>query len=228
MLGQTFDVSDIPRLIALIFIEVFLSADNALILAAVVQPLPIALRRKALYIGSASAFVLRGLLIEIAAFMLKYLWLQLIGAAYLFYLCIQHFFFTKNVEETKKRPIRPFWKTVVSIELLDITFAMDSVIAGIAFIVTPSTETTTFLNPKIWIVYIGGIIGLLAIRYAAGHFTRLMDKFPKLIDSAFLLVAWVGIKLTLTILAPPIPHFEPLFWIVFILLFFSGFLRKRN
>ncbi|MES2345156.1 MAG: hypothetical protein V4494_04375 [Chlamydiota bacterium] len=228
MLGQTFDLTDIPRLLALILIEVLLSADNALILAAIVQKLPQHLRNKALIIGATSAIFLRGLAIATVSFILKSRWLQLLGAAYLFYLCIHHFL-SKTKSPTGKKPLHSLWKTIIVIELMDLSFAMDSVIAGIAFIVTPeSDDTYSLFHPKIWIVYVGGIIGLLMIRYAAGHFIRLIDKFPNLSTSAYLLVGWVAVKLTVSILLPELHHFEYLFWTIFALIFISGLRKKQT
>lgn len=226
MLGQTFALTDIPRLLALILIEVLLSADNALILAAIVQPLPAVVRRKALLIGAGSALILRAAAIVSIALILKSPWIQLLGAAYLFYLCIHHFV-SKSNQTPGEKPLRSFWKTVVVIELMDLSFAMDSVIAGIAFIVTPTShDDYSFLHPKLWIVYVGGIIGLIMIRYAASLFIQLIDRFPGLSTSAYLLVGWVATKLTVTILAPHLPYFEVVFWLGFIAISLSG-LRKK-
>lgn len=226
MLGQTFEVSDIARLFALILIELMLSADNALILAAMVHPLPVNLRKKALFIGAFSAFVLRGLAIVAVSFILKSFWLKVVGAAYLIYLCLHHFFKKDTVVANKT--YTSFWKTIVMIELMDLTFAMDSIIAGIAFIATPGAENGSLLHPKIWIVYVGGISGLLMIRYAASLFIKLIDKYPGLSTSAYLLVGWVGIKLFLSILLPSIPFFVLIFWTVFALIIGIGFLPKQT
>jgi YkoY family integral membrane protein len=224
MLGQLFELSDIPRLLALIVIEVLLSADNALILAAMIQPLPKELRGKALLIGSASAIVLRGLAISAASIILRSFWIKLAGAIYLIYLCIHHF--VKKNSPQKKRTFDSLWKTIVLIELMDLSFAMDSVIAGIAFISTPETAGLP-INPKLWIVYVGAFTGLLMIRYAARAFIHLIDKYPGLSNSAYLLVGWVGIKLTLNIFLPNLILFPILFWVVFAAIVTIGFLPQK-
>jgi YkoY family integral membrane protein len=227
MLGQTFALTDLPSLFALILIEVLLSADNAIILAAIVHPLPIVLRKKALLIGAGSAFILRAIAIISVSFILKAPWLQLFGAAYLLYLCIHHFAAKAYQPKTPKKKLRSFWKTVIVIELMDFSFALDSIIAGVAFIVTqPSGDPETFFHPKLWIVYIGGIIGLLVIRYAASLFIKLIDRYPLLSTSAYLLVGLVGIKLTVAFLMPHIPYFKVAFWLGFILIVLSGFRKK--
>ena len=71
MLGQTFDLIDIARVIALGFIEILLSADNAIVLGVLSRALPEIQRRKALYIGVISAFFLRAGAIFLVSFILK-------------------------------------------------------------------------------------------------------------------------------------------------------------
>ena len=81
MFGQTFEYSDLARLGALAFIEMLLSADNAVVLGLLAHALPEKLRKKALFIGLASAFFLRAAALLAISFLIRYRWLQLIGAA---------------------------------------------------------------------------------------------------------------------------------------------------
>jgi predicted tellurium resistance membrane protein TerC len=70
--------------------------------------------------------------------------------------------------------------------MTDIAFAVDSVLAGVATIKGPD---------KLWVVYLGAIIGIVALRFAAGYFIRLLERFPALDTMAYVLVGWVGVKL---------------------------------
>ncbi len=225
MFGQTFEYSDLARLGALAFIEMLLSADNAVVLGLLAHALPEKLRKKALFIGLASAFFLRAAALLAISFLIRYRWLQLIGAAYLIYIAIHHF-----LKRRSKTILPPsaigFWKTVLLIELFDVAFAIDSIIAGLVFIAsTPSIGAA--IHPKLWIVYTGGMIGLIGVRYAADLFSSLLTKFPRLESSAYLMVAWIGAKLALTA-SVPIPGLEPVFWAGLILLFAQGLFRRRS
>lgn len=211
-----FAVSDIPRVFTLAFLEMLLSADNAVVLGVLSNALPVPLRRKALFIGVASAFFLRALALFLVAYLLEYTWIQLVGAAYLLYLCIRYFM--KKGESVHPPKSYSFWKTVLLIELLDLVFALDSIIAGVAFIDASLS--------KLWIVYVGGMIGLLGMRYAANLFGSLLDRFPHLESSAYLMVGWVGLKLGASSLHWPLPAF--LFWSVIALLFLLGFFRPKR
>lgn len=221
MLDQSFALSDILKVIILAFIEILLSTDNAIVLGVLAAPLPEKLRKKALYIGALSAFVIRALALLSISFLLEYRWIQVLGALYLIYLSVRYFI-------KKKRSLIPsvdhsFWKTVILIELFDLAFAVDSIVAGIAFIGAPPPH---HLHPKLWIVYIGGIIGLLGIRYAAHLFSDLIHKFPRLETSAHLLIGVIGFKLAYNMF-PNAPSLEPTFWGATILFLFFGFTKRK-
>ncbi len=216
MIEQSFLLIDLPRVFLLAFLELLLSADNAIVLGLLTHALPSDLRRKALFIGLVSAFIFRAGALLLLATILKYPWIQLLGAVYLAYLSIRYFTKTKHPSEIAPSP--SFWKTVLLIEFLDLVFAMDSMIAGIAFIDSSLS--------KLWIVYTGGMIGLIGMRYAASFFSTLLDSFPRLESSAYMMVGWIGLKLGLGALGAQIPHF--VFWSFTALLFLLGFLKKRR
>jgi YkoY family integral membrane protein len=90
---------------------------------------------------------------------------------------------------------RKFWTTVGVIELTDIAFAVDSILAAIA-LVGPAPATHNGLHPKLWVVVTGGLIGLVLMRVAASVFIRLLERFPRFEVAAYLLVAVIGAKLT--------------------------------
>ena len=117
---------------------------------------------------------------------------KLVGAAYLLWLPYQHFFGRGGAEE--RRSIRPatawlgltaFWATVVRVELTDVVFAIDSILVAVA------------MSPKIWVVLTGGILGIVAMRMVIGQLLAIVRRYPPLVDGAFIIIAWVGIKLLL-------------------------------
>lgn len=80
-----------------------------------------------------------------------------------------------------------FWKTVLVIELTDIAFAVDSILAAMALAGSDQS--------KLWVVITGGILGVILMRFAASYFVRLLERFPRFELSAYLLVIAIGIKL---------------------------------
>jgi len=230
MLSQTFDLLDLPRVLFLAVLEIILSADNAIILALLVSHLPLLQRKRALFAGLISAFVFRAAGLLFVSVLLKSVWIQIVGAFYLFYLSYQGI--KKRGSHSLEAKPHSFFMTILLIELFDIAFAADSILAGVAFINTLPSEGG-LIHSKLWIVYVGTIIGLMMIRFAAKILSGLIELFPNLKKAAYLIIGWIGIKLALGPLSTfwEIPNaagniFEALYWIVLLGLFLSGF-KKR-
>lgn len=216
--GQEFHVSDIGTIGVLIILEALLSADNALVLAIMVRHLEPKQRKQALMYGLGGAFVLRTLAIILAASIIKFWWLQLIGAGYLLYLPIKHFITSSQGAETKTKEGMSFWTTVIYLNLVDLAFALDSVVAAVAVV-------NTVQHPnKLWVVVAGAMIGIVLLRFAAGVFIRLLERYPMLDHVAYILVGWAGLKLLFIsghsfekdrpgVMPFPIPEMNPwVFW----------------
>ncbi len=186
--GQTFDASDIGKIGVLLVLEALLSADNALILAIIVRHLPRNQQKKALFYGLAGAFVLRFAAILLAASILNFWWLQVLGALYLIYLPVKHFWKHASLSELKGKSGAGFWMTVLYADLADLAFAIDSVLVAVA--VVNSQE-------KIWVVYTGAVLGIILLRFAAGWCLSLLERYPVLDHVAYALVGWAGVKLLL-------------------------------
>jgi YkoY family integral membrane protein len=221
MLGQTFELFDLVRILVLVFLEIALSVDNALVLGLISKAIAKEKRQKALLIGLFSAFLFRIIAIIFVSTILQYGWIQAVGALYLFYLSAR-FFWKKSAHPVSSE--RSFWKTVWLIELSDLAFAADSILAGVAFI--SSIPSTGKIHPKLWIVYTGAVIGLIAIRFAARIFSDLLDRFPRLERSAHLMIGWIGCKLLINAIG--LPSFEPIFWTILALLFIFGFKETKK
>ena len=93
---QTFEYGDIWTCIFLVLLEGLLSADNAVVLATIAKNLPLEFQRKALTYGIAGSLLLRFIAILFASYIIKLWWLQAIGALYLLYLPVKHFFGKKK------------------------------------------------------------------------------------------------------------------------------------
>jgi YkoY family integral membrane protein len=133
-----------------------------------------------------------------------------------------------------------FWSTVGVIELTDIAFAVDSILAAIA-LVGPAPEGHTGLHPKLWVVITGGMLGVVLMRFAAVIFIRLLEMFPRFETSAYLLVTVIGAKLLIDwyFNVPGAPRARVnfhdwhrpefyIFWTVMLLCFLVGFLPPRK
>lgn len=200
-------------LLLLIALEGLLAADNALVLAIMVKHLPEKERKKALFYGLAGAFVFRFASLFIISFLVDVWQIQALGALYLLFISINHILrklvFKKKEEDIEKQQKKKagFWGTVLKVELADIAFAIDSILAAVALAMTlPNTNLPQIGGMdggKFLVIFTGGLIGLIIMRFAANLFVKLLNSRPGLEIAAFAIVGWVGVKLAVLTLGHP-------------------------
>ena len=145
----------------------------------------------------------------------------------------------------KSRARAAFWPTVFVIEMTDIAFAVDSIVAAIGVVGPPPPGHPAHLaHPKLWVVVLGGFLGVVLMRFAAVLFIKLLDRFPRFETAAYLLVVVIGLKLCIDwagnkyFATPERPHpvdfHNPsslifwIFWVAMIASFIVGFLPKTK
>lgn len=220
----TFEWADLITVLLLVVLEGLLSGDNALVLAVLVMPLPEEQQRKALRYGIIGAFVLRVIATFLAVWLVQVTWVSLVGGGYLLYLAYKHF--AQHVDEQRVGAVAKgmlglslFWTIVIKADLIDLVFAVDSILAAVG------------MSKKLWVIIAGGLIGILMMRLLTLQVLELVKRYPKLIDGAYLVIVWVGIKLVWEYLH--IRHWVPFEipqWVgiaVVIVLFTGGFIYAR-
>lgn len=176
----------------LVVLEGLLSADNAMVLAVLALGLPKKDRQHALRYGMIGAFAFRGLALLFGLYLIRLSVVKLAGALYLLYLPLRHFFGERDAHERHAAPratpwlgLSAFWATVVKVELTDIVFAVDSIVVAVG------------MSQKAWVVLSGGVLGIIAMRLVIGQLLSVVERYPALVDGAFVIIAWVGLKLLL-------------------------------
>jgi len=219
--------SDFLTIALLVLLEGLLSADNALVLAILVLGLPRREQRKALRYGILGAFAFRILSTLLAVHLIAFSWVKLIGAGYLLFLSYKHFFGEVGTDERRSiKPARPwmgltaFWATVVKVELTDIVFAIDSILVAVA------------MSNKTWVIVTGGILGIVTMRMVIGQLLAIVRRYPALVDGAFIIIAWVGVKLLVEFLhTEGYIHFAINKWLSFgliVVIFVLSYLYARK
>lgn len=210
------DFAPILIILQLIYLEGILSIDNAAVLGALVSHLPKddpipwprllrflkkpvhrtlgGQRLSALKVGLLGAYVGRGTMLFIASWVVQNPWLLLLGGLYLIKLAADHLGelpgnSQQEAEETAGQSVRKlgrsFWSVVVAVELADLAFSLDNVVAAVA------------LSRQYWVVLTGVALGIITMRFAAGIFVRLIERYPELESAAYLLVFNIGVMLLL-------------------------------
>jgi len=182
---------DLALIGTLIVLEGLLSADNALVMAVMVLGLPDQDRKRALSYGLIGGFVLRIIATLLAVHLMRMLWVKVVGGLYLFYLVYEHFFRHSDEQGDRNAPpkakpafgLSALWATVVRVELMNLAFSIDSILVAVG------------LSQKTWVVLTGGILGIIAMRVVVGQLMALVEKYPPLVDGAFVIISWVAFKL---------------------------------
>lgn len=200
-------------IVQLIFLEGILSIDNATVLGALVISLPsneevpwppvlrtfghlirpiVGFQRTAaLRVGLLGAYAGQGTMLLLASYIIQNPWLKLVGAAYLIRLAFDALGAHGGEGEEEEPEIgqrlkyASFWPTVVTVELMDLAFSLDNVVAAVS------------LSNKLWVVMVGVAIGVLTMRFAAGKFSYYIERNPVLKSAAYILVLNIGIELVL-------------------------------
>ena len=198
-------------IIQVIFLEGILSIDNAAVLGAMVSVLPPkdmvpwpgplkslgppvhrllgGQRSAALKVGLLGAYLGRGLMLVLANFVIHNHYLKILGAGYLIRLAFSNLGEPELGEEdqvrSKRMEGRGFWNVVIAVELADLAFSLDNVVAVVA------------LSDNLPIVMFGVFMGIVAMRFAAGIFTWMVVREPILKPAAYLVVFNIGAELLL-------------------------------
>jgi YkoY family integral membrane protein len=215
-------LNDSATVITLIILEALLSGDNALVLALMVRHLPDSQREKALRFGLIGAFVFRALAVLVATILIRFWPLKAIGAAWLLVLSVKYFWRHLRhgrAAQTSSSITMGFWTTVFWVELTDLAFSIDSIMAAVA------------MSSKMYVVFLGGVLGMIGVRVVAGYVIKLLERIPALENSAYGIVGWIGIKLGIE--AWQMAHGQEaeampkwLFWSVMILILMVGLLSR--
>ena len=207
----------------LVGLEVVLSADNAIALAAIAKGLKNPDQQKqALNLGLIFALIFRVGLILVSRWVLGFRPLMAAGAAYLLWLCGQHFISNKSEEEESNQAATAFGvdrklaTTTISIALTDLAFSLDSVAAAVA------------VSDKLWLVITGGVIGVVALRLSSNLFISMLNNFPRLESAGYLAVGLVGLQLLTRVIFPNIELPQWLLLSLVSILFLWGFTNRRR
>jgi tellurite resistance protein TerC len=195
-------------IVQVIFLEGVLSIDNAAILGSMVSDLPEDekipwprflkqlghlldpmlghQREAALRVGLLGAYLGRALMLLLATYVIHNPWLRVVGALYLIHLAISDLGAAPDTREEMETDLgRPrkntaFWMTVLNIEMMDLVFSLDNVVAVVA------------LSDELWVIMLGVALGIVTMRFAASIFSKVMQKEPNLKAAAYLLVLNIG------------------------------------
>ena len=119
----------------IVFIDLVLAGDNAIIIGMVASQFPIDQRKKIIFWGISAAVILRIVFTLITAYLLQIKGIRLFGGILLLYICYKLYVdVVKNVKEDKKNikvDNSTFFKAITTVIIADVTMSLDNVL-GVA------------------------------------------------------------------------------------------------
>jgi len=186
----------------ILLIELILSIDNASVLAVIVNKnlKDEKERKQAMTYGIVGAYVFRGLSLAFVSWIIYNpsvgAWFKILGGLYLCYLFYTHL--TPEIDSIEEGAqagwlqnicnylhINKFWTTVIMVEFLDIVFSIDNLVAVVS------------LSNHFWIICSAVALGILGMRFVAQYFSKILEEYPSLENSAFVVILLLGLKMTL-------------------------------
>jgi YjbE family integral membrane protein len=167
-------------LLKIIWINIILSGDNAVVIALAARSLPQAQQKKAVLFGSGAAVVLRIVLTVVAAQLLALPYLQVVGGALLLWIGIQ-LLGDQHEGEGEVKEYGSLMAAVRTILIADLVMSLDNVIA----VAAAAKGSTTLL-------ILGLAISIPLVIFGSTLMIRLMERFPIVVTFGAALIGWVG------------------------------------
>jgi YjbE family integral membrane protein len=175
----------------IIWVNILLSGDNAVVIALAARNLPATHRNTAVFFGSAAAIVLRVLLTVFAVQLLQYPYLKLAGALLLFWIGTQLLVPEDEHEDGIKSSDR-LWVAVRTILIADLVMSVDNVIAVAAAADTGPQES------RLLLLIIGLGLSIPLIIFGSQLLMRIMERWPVIITLGAALLGFVAGEMLVT------------------------------
>ena len=167
-------------LLKIIWINIILSGDNAVVIALAARSLPPDQQRKAIFWGTAAAVVLRIGLTVVAVKLLSLPYLEIVGGLLLLYIGVQ-LLGDENAGEGEAKVHGTLSSAIRTILIADLVRSLDNVI-GVA----------AAANGNITLLVIGLAIAIPIVIFGSTLMIKLMERFPIIITLGAALIGWVG------------------------------------
>ena len=165
----------------IIWINIILSGDNAVVIALAARSLPPKQQKMAILWGSGAAVVLRIVLTFVAAFLLKLPYLQIIGGLLLLWIGFQLLSGEEEAEEGQTKQYGSLSAAVRTILIADLVMSLDNVIA-----------VALAAKGNFTLLVLGLAISIPLVVFGSTLMIKLMERFPVIITLGAALIGWVA------------------------------------
>jgi len=177
-------------LLKIIWVNVLLSGDNAVVIAMAARNLPHGQQRRAIVFGSGAAIVLRVVLTLFAVQLLQLPWLKLIGSLLLLWIGVQ--LLADNDDDAEVHASHSLWAAVRTILVADLVMSLDNVIA-VAAAANSAPEPM-----RLALLVIGLGLSIPLIIFGSTLLLKLMERLPAIVTLGAALLGFVAGEMAVT------------------------------
>jgi YjbE family integral membrane protein len=187
ILGQVqFNLEFFTALLSIVFIDLILAGDNAVVIAMAVRSLPRKQRTRGIAFGSMAAVVLRVTLTFFAAQLLQINFIKFFGGAIILWIAIK-LFVEGAPEEDGQKEAKTLTQAIWIIIIADLTMSTDNVLA-----VAGASKGNLFL------LVFGLMLSIPFVVFTSNLLSKLMDKYPLIIYAGSAILGRVGGEMMIT------------------------------
>lgn len=173
-------------LLAIIWVNIILSGDNAVVIALAARSLPARQQTQAVIWGAGAAVVLRIILTIVAVELLKLPWLKLIGGALLLWIAVK-LLVPEDGGDGEVESSDNLWAAIKTILIADLVMSLDNVIAVAAV-----------AKGSIVLLILGLAISIPLVVFGATILMKLMGRFPVIVTIGAALIGYVAGEMLVT------------------------------
>jgi YjbE family integral membrane protein len=174
---------------AIVWINLLVSGDNAVMIALAARSLPERQKRLAVFWGSVAAVILRIALTAVAATLLELPWLKLAGGALLIWIGVK--LLVPRREETGVSASSRLWHAIWTILVADLVMSIDNVIA-VAAAANAAAPTPELAAMKFTLLVLGLAVSIPIVIFGSVLMLGLMARFPVVIALGAGMLGWIA------------------------------------
>jgi YjbE family integral membrane protein len=209
--------------VQIIWIDILLSGDNAVVIALACRSLPERQRKWGMILGAGVAVLMRIGFAGIMTTLMTLPWLKIAGAVLLMWVAIKLVGPPEDSHGNEAKPADNLWKAVRTIAIADAVMSLDNVIAiaGAA-------------KGNVGLIAFGLILSIPLIVAGSAIIMRVMERLPVLVWAGGALLGWIAGELLVSdpLLAAIVPASGPLHWLAPVtgamLVLMAGWLLRRR
>ena len=173
-------------ILKIVFADLLLSGDNAVVIAMACRNLPPAQMKRGLLFGTGAAIVLRVAFVFVVDLLFHVKGLKLVGAAFLLWIAFK-LVLQKQEDEADVKSGRSLWAAIRIIVVADLVMSLDNVVAITAAAIDPATGEVNR-----GLVIFGLLLSMPLILFASTLIMKLIKRFPMLIVGGGVLLGWIA------------------------------------